>query len=230
MKPKPLDLGEIKAKAIAEYGATQFTFPLIKQPPAHLDSVELPTSTRKSFALYQRQFKGANFSLNKFLALCPVAKGDTLYYQEPWSTIGESKPSYIIKANTYAGGFTDRNKNKDWQPAGMMPVEAARIVMRVSGIRLQRLQSVTQDQALAEGPMPLPEQYGDALVYVDHFQPNKVCSGAVNAYQQYWRSEYSGKLAWEKNPWVWIISFEVIRKGPEPESVCSGVYDGHIKT
>ena len=196
-----------------ECDATQVTFPLEKQPPAHLDSVYQPSPYRKGFEFYQAQFAGANLDIRKYPEVhCPLGqKGDLLYIQEAWSTIGATSQDIILKRLTPEGLFTDRNKAKAWQPPGTMPKVAARIWVKVRDVRLQRVQSLTKDQFKAEGPYPVPEQDqpGLAPAYVDHLRKGQVCYGARIAFQQWWKAFYS-KKSFEKNVWVWVVSFEPV--------------------
>lgn len=220
MKHVPFNPPPGKLFAITECGATQVIFPLDKQPPVHLDSVYPPSAYRKGFEFYQQQFAGANLDIRKYPdVLCPLGKkGDLLYLQEAWSNIGGiGHEDYLLKRLTPEGLFTDRNKNKPWQPPATMPKIAARIWLRVTDVHLQRVQSITKEQARAEGPYPVPEQNqpGLAPAYVDHLRKGQVCYGAGVAFKQWWKAFY-GKKSYEKNVWVWVVSFEPCENPMKP--------------
>lgn len=209
MKHIPIILPKFKLDAVLTGLATQVVVPLAKQPLPQLDSVYPPSPYRKGFEFYQQQFKDAQMDIRKYPEVhCPYGKkGDLLYVQEAWSTIGVTSQDFILKAVTPDGLFTDRNKKKAWQPPATMPSVAARQWLRVTDIRLQRMQSLTKEQALFQGAEPVVEQNqpGLAPAYVDHLRKGQVCYGSKIAYMQWCKAVY-GKL-WDKNVWVWVVSF-----------------------
>ena len=211
MKHLPFPASPLTLAAIVDYHATQVTIPLAKQPPAHLDSVYPPSAFRKGFEFYQALFKGANLDIRKYPEVhCPLGKkGDALYVQEEWSTIGPTSQDYVLKRLTMPGIFSDRNKKKPWQPAGTMPKVAARIWVMVSDVKLQRIQSVTKEQARAEGPVPMPQYDQPGFTAYHDLLRDGFCYGASIAYQQAWKATH-GKRSWEKNIWVWVVSFKPI--------------------
>lgn len=103
--------------------------------------------------------------------------------------------------------FADPNNKSRWRPSIHMPKEAARIFLKVTDVRVERLQDITEEQALKEG------------VLARH---DTACSGtsARIAFAQLWDSilppnknkfKYP-ENQWLINPWVWVIEFERIEK------------------
>ncbi len=130
----------------------------------------------------------------------PYKPGDILWVRETWcERLGVvDKGLYIYKAHVepqdeihqYA---LDQNK---WRPSIFMPREAARLFLRVTNVRVERLQDITEEQAVKEGA----KAYG----------PNN-CSGtsARIAFAEIWdRTTRDNSYEWRKNPWVWVIEFE----------------------
>jgi hypothetical protein len=85
-----------------------------------------------------------------------------------------------------------------------MPRWASRITLEVKGVRVERLQDITQKDAIAEGG---PESHSDIDRISRRF-----------GYQDFSRSWFAqtweginGPGAWEANPWVWVISFERVK-------------------
>jgi len=77
-----------------------------------------------------------------------------------------------------------------WRPSIFMPRWASRITLEVTGVRVERLQSISEADAAAEG------------VYTDPACP------AYDAYRVLW-DQINAKLApWASNPWVWVIEFK----------------------
>jgi hypothetical protein len=89
--------------------------------------------------------------------------------------------------------------NKPWKPSIFMPRWASRITLEITGIRVERLQEISEDDAKAEGTKP--SIVGAAL---DHL---KYRAG----YQSLWE-RINGKGSWAKNPLCWVISFKKIIK------------------
>jgi hypothetical protein len=81
-----------------------------------------------------------------------------------------------------------------------MPRWASRITLRITDIRVERLQDITENDAKAEGVKPLD--------YAAHHVA--AGCGARIAFEQIWNS-INGPGAWEANPWVWAISFERVK-------------------
>lgn len=130
---------------------------------------------------------------------CPYHPGDILYVRETWTTlIG----SYIYKADLKPGM---RNPGK-WRPSIHMPKEAARIFLRVTDVRVERLRDISEEQAQAEG-------------FYKGWQMSEHSSIALTATQAFmWTWNYTIKPAnlllygWLANPWVWVIEFKRISK------------------
>lgn len=85
-----------------------------------------------------------------------------------------------------------------WRPSISMPRWASRILLEVTGIRVQRLQDITEEDARAEGVEPV--------------STDDAPSGAVYraAFGLLWDSINGQRASWASNPWVFAISFEVL--------------------
>ena len=156
----------------------------------------------------------------EFFKLC-YRKGDILYVREtfqkfPNYKIGEyptqknpnKKPDswhYVYKADCF-------NLNEKWCPSIHMPKEAARIFLKVTDVRVEKLHDITDEQIIREGISRdtvehYMSQFPEAIeqyVHAAHFLP----------YSELWdsiirKSELS-LYGWEANPWVWVIEFERI--------------------
>jgi len=95
-----------------------------------------------------------------------------------------------------------------WTPSIHMPRHACRILLEITGVRVERLNSISQEDAQAEG-MELtgwrptysdPDSGGEAWTPYDNFA-------------QLWESIY-GEESWNANPWVWVIEFKVVPNVP----------------
>ena len=118
-----------------------------------------------------------------------------------------------------------------WHPSIHMPKEAARIFLRVTHVWIERLQEITDEEAIKEGvpdewPMAeiyCPECRGEGLIgslhpvslgYMEIDCPH--CEKAVSRFANLWNSTIKpadlATYGWEANPWVWVIEFERISK------------------
>ena len=88
----------------------------------------------------------------------------------------------------------------EWKLPDEMPRWASRIRLRITDIRVERLQDITEDDAKTEGVKPLD--------YAAHHVADGC--GARIAFEQLW-NKINGPGAWYENPWVWAISFERVK-------------------
>lgn len=91
-----------------------------------------------------------------------------------------------------------------WKPSIHMPRAACRILLEVTGVRAERLNSISQEDAQAEGM----ELTGWRPTYSDPDSGGEVWTPYDN-FAQLWESIY-GEESWKANPWVWVIEFKVV--------------------
>lgn len=139
--------------------------------------------------------------------------GDILYVRETWQRTKTGQ--YIYRADKEDRGsaaYYNENCRLDggWRPSIHMPKEAARIFLRVTDVRVERLRDIDENGAIAEGL----------------YKGWRLCgmgSLALSARQAFmWLWETITRKApaadkWACNPWVWVISFERCEKGEQGE-------------
>ena len=136
----------------------------------------------------------------------PIAPGDRLYVREAFSyeTLdvdrnGFMPPWYWADGNPVSGDFT-RPK-----PSIHMPRWASRITLTVTDVRVQRLQDISNDDALDEGCEC------DSDGWRDYQHPStQCCATGKDSYRTLWNSLH-GPDAWSENPWVVAYTFTVQR-------------------
>ena len=126
---------------------------------------------------------------------------------------------YCYKANTEEGEVPGGDGR--WHPSIHMPKEAARLFLRVTGVRVERLRDITEEQAIAEGTMGIscdhPNSFvaGGAVCCVDCMNTGWLEPPTVN-FAEIWDSTVKpadlARYGWNANPWVWVIEFERINK------------------
>ncbi|MFP3849094.1 hypothetical protein [Pseudomonas sp. W5-01] len=97
------------------------------------------------------------------------------------------------------GGGDDRSC---WKPSIHMPRIASRILLEITGVRVERLQAISRSDIRAEGLECLPELASDdvSLNYRDWYPA---------AWRELWTS-LNGPGAWDANPWVWVVEFKQV--------------------
>ena len=102
--------------------------------------------------------------------------------------------------------------NGEWKPSLFMPKEAARIWLKVTDVRVERLQDITEDGAKAEGAN---FKNGKNVGFEE-----KMNRTAIERFTEIWNSTIKksdiDRYGWDANPWVWVIEFEQCEK---PEGV-----------
>lgn len=99
------------------------------------------------------------------------------------------------------------NNLQGWTPAIHMPRWASRITLEVTDVRVERLQDISEADALAEGVSLFGK--GDAWSsgsYNVHADPIRLYH-PIALYGQLWES-INGPGSWDQNPWVWAITFK----------------------
>lgn len=145
----------------------------------------------------------------------PYQPGDILYVRETWGypIALNSDKKYVFRADEVAeSGF--KNDSHIWHPSIRMPKEAARIWLKVTNVRIERLQDVTEDGAKAEGAIDnrgfihSPENEYDRIHTArEHFI--KIWNSTI-------KKSNLNRYGWDANPYVWTIEFERCEK---PEGV-----------
>lgn len=149
--------------------------------------------------------------------LCRYHPRDILYVRETWSEIKNADGSH--KKYVYKGGDIYPFGEKEyivkfrWHPSIHMPKEAARIWLKITDVRVERLQDITEKQAESEGAI---DNRGFIHSYDNEYD---TIHTAREDFIRIWDSTVKDKekYGWKANPWVWVIEFERCEK---PESEC----------
>lgn len=138
----------------------------------------------------------------------PYQPGDILYVRETWSEIKNADGShkkYVYKASDqYPFGESRYIIKFNWKPSIHMPKEAARIWLKVTDVRVERLQDITEDGAKEEGA----NFKNGKNVGLEE----KMRRTAIERFAEIWNSTIKktniDRYGWDANPWVWVIEFE----------------------
>ena len=131
--------------------------------------------------------------------VCPYGvPGDRLWVRETWTV---HFPQYIKDADEptcYRADYSNKELREtllpSWRPSIHMPRARCRLVLEVTGVRVERLQAISDADALAEGVEHLPQCVGPGI---DH----------RTSYVALWDSLNAKRAPWASNPWVWVVEF-----------------------
>ncbi|MFJ5159481.1 hypothetical protein ACIP6T_09910 [Pantoea sp. NPDC088449] len=166
---------------------------------------------------------------------CPFgAVGDRLWVRETWADVNhEGCPAVAYRAdgevrdlNEDEGEEDDPNLEKywfanwypdlingtegRWTPSIHMPRWASRITLEITGVRVERLNSMTESDALAEG---CNGGHDSIPGYMYSATPHE-------HFHHVWQSIY-GADSWQANPWVWVIEFKRVANHTIGSSISS---------
>ena len=128
----------------------------------------------------------------------PCHTDDILYVRETWSPVFVHPKRYLYKADVNAGQGEGVGLPIKWHPSIHMPKEAARIFLRVTDVRVERLQDMKMSDIQAEGVVPVSVNGGQWQQWqMDYMKP--VWDKTI---------KNRGRYGWDANPWVWVIEFE----------------------
>lgn len=161
---------------------------------------------------------------------CPYgAPGDALWVRETWAP----HPHGVMRCGAVycaePGAVPDAGR---WRPSIHMPRWASRITLRITDVRVERLQDISEEDAKAEGATMRPACHGfqyrspgwsmdwSEVGKFSHFAPgaqrgkkvflteSDVSLGSAKwAFASFWNT-INGRSAWDANTWVWVLSFE----------------------
>lgn len=185
---KPILFNTEMARAILD-GRKNVTRRIIKPQP------------KSEVVFHLGQWQETQMCANGLRVLTPPFKvGDVLYVRETWGQTADL-PGISEEATVYAADFSDKelahlkDRHFRWRPSIHMPKELARLFLKVTSVRAERIRSITIGDAYAEGvrnTAKFPELWDSTIPKED-----------------------LGTYGWKANPWVWVIRFEVCEKPEE---------------
>ena len=162
--------------------------------------MEFYNADKRTYAVHNFADKEHTEQLSIAERTCPICPGDILYVRETWK---KAPNGYYYYEDWQRNDIADVTK---WKQSIHMPKEAARIWLKVTDVRVERLQEITEVQAQAEGCN------------------SGLLTGACTARGQFedlWNSTVKksdiDRYGWDANSYVWVIEFERCEK-PEIES------------
>lgn len=207
MKARPILFSAVMVRELLSEGKTQTRRPL----------KDVPTWLPDSFATDPG-----------VLAKCRYgAKGDVLWVREAYQVPALMDVQYRATPGPRHGHWDP--EFGPWKPSIHMPRWASRLTLLITEVRIERLQNISEEDAIAEGIERIwPESVGSDTG-PNHFTIELDTGGAlgwhnaptaVGVYQMLWEhinnpryeSRDANTACWDANPWVWVVSFKVYRQ------------------
>lgn len=166
--------------------------------------MEFYNADKRTYAVHNFADKKHTEQLSIAERTCPICPGDILYVRETWK---KAPNGYYYYEDWQKDDIADVTK---WKPSIHMPKEAARIWLKVTDVRVERLQEITEEGAKKEGAI-------DNRGFI-HSPDNEYDSvhTAREHFAEIWDStiKKSGldRYGWSANPYVWVIEFERCEK------------------
>ena len=172
-----------------------------------MPDMEFYNADKRTYAVHNFADKKHTEKLNIVERNCPICPGDILYVRETWGypiSLNSDK-QYVFRADKIAeSGF--KNDSHIWHPSIHMPKKAARIWLKVTDVRVERLQEITENGAEAEGAIDnrgfihSPEDEYDRIYTArEHF---------IGIWDRTIKKSDLDIYGWDANPWVFVIEFE----------------------
>ncbi|ELH1551802.1 TPA: hypothetical protein ACKP9T_002295 [Pseudomonas aeruginosa] len=221
MKERPILFSGPMVRAILE-GRKTVTRRVMKPQPDFLGSMVDPNTP----------FKTLDAGLHARIT-CPYGEpGDRLWVRETWTDVNMcgapalayradedirdlmEEPGFLddrgafnyddprVKPYPFACWYAELDQAR-WRPSIHMPRWASRILLEITAVRVERLQDISEEQALAEGVR------GEPCDHARQACADIGCWGdtAKGAFGFLWES-LNGEGSWAANPWVWVVEFK----------------------
>jgi hypothetical protein len=161
---------------------------------------------------------------------CPYGQpGDRLWVRETWAPVFKRVPhsnGCLYRADDDGRQINPRSMDGKWKPSIHMPRWASRLTLEMTSVRVEQLKDISEEDAKAEGAVftdwgkhchTLSCDGGETWGHVHtqkagwHFgdaSSHEHCLGTARmAFANIWNHVY-GVDAWDRNEWVWAISFK----------------------
>ena len=161
---------------------------------------------KRTYAVHNFANREHSEQLSTAERTCPICPGDILYVRETWGypIALNSNEQYVFRADEVAeSGF--KNDSHIWHPSINMPKEAARIWLKVTNVRVERLREISAESALAGG--------ADKYIHTNGgLDENMTITSFIGIWNSTIKKSGLDRYGWDANPWGWVIEFELCEK------------------
>jgi hypothetical protein len=139
--------------------------------------------------------------------------GDILYVKETYGLAPNEKLVNIPAQDIIFKTDKDAHRVKKWKPSIFMARIYARLFLRVTNVGVERLQDISEDDAIDEGIEQTQQFSGMRLLFKDYSKKDEWLEIPTDSYQTLWDSiNKEPEKQWEANPYVFVYEFEKITK------------------
>jgi hypothetical protein len=130
---------------------------------------------------------------------CPYGTvRDHLWVREAWAhVIVGNQIDYLYRADHHTG-IEKKNGDQKWKPSIHMPKVACRLMLEVTGVKVERVQEISETDAIAEGCSG--DRFATGHGNIEEVSPSE-------QYKELWE-KINGPNSWASNPFVWVIEFQ----------------------
>jgi len=197
MKERPILFSAPMVRAILE-GRKTMTRRVIKNP-------DLIKEVCDGIPMFEDSFGNWHETATR----CPYGQpGDRLWVRETFDYGLSTKSGIAYRATSKWEDFEDGTpKDFDeikWKPSIHMPRWASRLTDEITAIRVERLQDISEEDALAEGV----ERFTSG--WKNYTDPTVCCQTARASFFTLWES-INGPGSWNANPLAWVIEFKMVK-------------------
>lgn len=139
----------------------------------------------------------------------PYHPGDSIYVRETWGVLNDKyhRCCYLVDSQYPQGRSRQQLVGNRWRPSIHMPKDAARIWLDVTDVRAERLQDISEKDAIAEG-IDMESEFASLCIDIEtapRSNDRGSNSAEIAAFKKLWESTGG---SWDDNPVVWVISFK----------------------
>lgn len=224
-KERPILENGPMVRAILAGQKTQTRRVMIPQPPFDRITLDLIYGCSVGYSVLTppgmceiRGYRGSDYTRHRLWFTRPIAQpGDLLWVREAFRFVDEgthggiryaADGSLLLMPPTPVGDgdphawwdYGWRMHGEKGRPSIFLPRWATRLILRVTDVRVQRLQEISEEDAIAEG-LQVSERTGFYLPGNNAY--------ATWAFRDLWDALNAKRgYSWQSNPWVWAVSFE----------------------
>lgn len=150
-------------------------------------------------------------SLRQDSVKCPYGQpGDVLWVRETFVSYNVPVKHPKVDEIEYEYKADETPVKFRWKPGIHMPKAACRIFLKVKSVRVERLQDISETDAIDEG---IEREPGLPFVvrWKDYLNTDEELEFPESSFSTLWKS-INGSESWDANPWVWVIEFERIER------------------
>jgi len=218
MKERPILFNGEMVRAILDGRKTQ-TRRMVKPQPRVVHSIHSDASITTN-----RIFRKGDQRIHSPFG----TSGDRLWVRETWGLMSyrdttdwcgysikdvseaELREQFLVE---HAANWNLPNESAYWRPSIHMPRWASRITLEITGVRVERVQDITEEDAMKEGCEEASLEHVEDCEDADCALaggPHDCCGYLVSAklrFKGLWQSTHNN---WDANPWVWVYEFKRI--------------------